>query len=179
MTFQMTLTATVMGLWATTAAAQTTVVTSPCQPETSSVTAADMAQYLAGTWSMSAAGTGFTTGTNFGSVTLAADPETGQLTMSADGMSVPLVPMGLARELDEPAPDEPDFDMALEGLSGGGLTQSEIEVLTGCDRPMRYWWSMGSGNRRSWGGIMFVEPDMASGFMANSAGGSRSVIYRR
>ncbi len=162
-----------------TAATAETIVVSPCQSETSTVTAAEMGKYLEGTWQMSAPGTGFTTGTNTGAVTLRFDAVSGFLKMEADGTSVPLNPIDLAWNLDGPAPEAPDFDMDITGLSAAGLTAQEIELLTDCARPMRYWWTMGSGSRKSWGGLMFVEHGLGSGFMANSAGGSRSVMLSR
>jgi len=128
---------------------------------------------------MSARGTGFTTGTNMMAVTLRFDDATNSLRMEGGGQSVPLVPMGLARNLGEdPAPD-PDFDASVEQLTPDGLTATDLDVLNGCPSPMRYWWTLQAGGQTSYGALMFVERGLATGFMANSAGGSRSVLLTR
>lgn len=164
---------------ATQAAAQEVVVTSPCQPESSPVTAADMGRYLEGTWQMSAPGTGFTTGTNLMSVMLRFDQAAGTLFMEGQGQSVPLIPMGLARNLGEDPAPAPDFDASVEAMNPNGMTAEEIDLLLGgeCARPMRYWWTAAGG--RSWGGLMFIEGNLGSGFMANNAGGTRNVMLSR
>lgn len=163
------------------ATAQEVVVTSPCQPETSPVTAADMGAYLEGTWQMSAAGTGFTKGTNIMSVTLRYDAGKGALMMEGQGVSVPLIPIGLARNLGEAPAETPDFDASVEAMNPEGFSAEEIDLVMGgdCARPMRYWWTFGQGGNQSWGGLMFIEGQTASGFMANSAGGSRNVMLTR
>ncbi|RFU11818.1 hypothetical protein DZD18_14730 [Rhodobacteraceae bacterium W635] len=161
------------------AAAQDTLILSPCQSEKSPATEPEMAEFLAGTWQMSAAGTGFTTGTNIMAVTLRADPGSGRLMMEGGGVSAPLHPVGLARDIGADAPASPDFDIAVETMTPGALSADDIALATGCERPLRYWWSFGSGARSSWGALMFVGDGMASGYMANSAGGSRSVMMTR
>lgn len=159
---------------ATPALAQETLILSPCWDGIeggASQTEAEMAKYLAGTWRMSANGTGYTLGTNVMPVTLSHNKTTGQLKMGGGGApSVVLHPLTATN-----AP----FDMSSKALSPSGLTESEIEVLNGCANPARYFWQMGKGNRKSWGALMFLEGDIATGFMANSGGGSRSVVMSR
>jgi len=170
---------TLLALAVAPAAAKDSLILSPCQPGGAPVTEAEMAGFLEGAWQMSAAGTGFTTGTNLMTVMLRADPGSGRLMMEGQGMSVPLHPVGLARDVGAGAPAQPEFDIAVESLTPDGLSRDDITVLTGCERPLRYWWSMGSGARSSWGALMFVGDGMASGYMANSAGGSRNVMMTR
>ncbi len=158
-----------LALFAAPALAEQSLVLSPCWDGIeggASQTEAEMAQYLAGTWTMSAAGTGFTRGTNIMTGTLSADPASGALLMEGR----PLTPLGAAN-----AP----FDMSAAALSPGGLNETELEVLNGCANPARYFWQFGSGSQKSWGALMFLERDLAVGFMANSAGGSRKVLLTR
>ncbi|MEO1705557.1 MAG: hypothetical protein AAFR50_09515 [Pseudomonadota bacterium] len=164
---------------ATPAWAQEVIVTSPCQPGATPVTAADMGPYLAGTWQMMVPGTGFTTGTNVGSVTLRFDDASGTLFMEGQGVSVPLIPMNLARDVSDPEPPQPDFDASLEAMTPSGLTADEIALVADCKNPVRYWWEMSVGGNRSWGAMTFIFEDAASGFMANSAGGSRQMQLTR
>lgn len=117
------------------AAAQDTLILSPCQSEKSPATEPEMAEFLAGTWQMSAAGTGFTTGTNIMAVTLRADPGSGRLMMEGGGVSAPLHPVGLARDIGADAPASPDFDIAVETMTPGALSADDIALATGCERP--------------------------------------------
>ncbi|MGH1575667.1 hypothetical protein [Planktotalea sp.] len=149
--------------------AEQSLVLSPCWDgidKGASQTEAEMAKYLSGTWTMSAAGTGFTKGTNIMTGTLSADPASGALLMEGRA----LTPLDAAN-----AP----FDMSAAALSPNGLNETELEVLNGCANPARYFWEFGSGSRKSWGALMFVEGDLAVGFMANSAGGSRKILLTR
>lgn len=159
---------------ATSSTAQQTIVLSPCWDGIeggASQSEAEMAAYLAGSWTMSANGTGFTLGTNVIPVALSHDAATGTLVMGGGGgPSVTLTPLRA---------DNAPFDMSSKALSPGGLTETDLEVLNGCANPARYFWQMGSGNRKSWGALMFVQKDIATGFMANSAGGSRSIVMTR
>ncbi|MEL6913354.1 MAG: hypothetical protein AAFP13_02510 [Pseudomonadota bacterium] len=161
------------------AAAETVIVTSPCQPGATPVTAADMGPYLAGTWQMLAPGTGFTTGTNIGEVVLRYDAASEVLFLEGAGLSVPLIPLNLAREAGDPPPAQPDFDASLEAMTPAGLTAEEIELVADCENPVRYWWSLSMGGNRSWGAMAFLFEDAASGFVANSAGGSRRMQFTR
>lgn len=157
--------------------AQQTVLLSVCQdgPNGASTTEEELGRFLEGTWSMTAPGTGFTTGTNVGQVALRWDAASGRLRMEEDGAGVDLT---ILRTADSGTSNAP-FDMAIETLTPTGLTQDEIEVLTGCAAPLRYFWEIGSGSRRSWGALMFYDTDAATGFMANSAGGTRAVVLAR
>ena len=156
------------------ALSQQMVVLSPCWDGIeggASQTEAEMAAYLEGTWRMSANGTGFTLGTNVMPVSLSHNNSTGQLNMGGGGG--PTVVLHPLRS------DNAPFDMSTEALSPGKLSKNEIEVLNGCANPARYFWQMGKGTQKSWGALMFLEGDIATGFMANSAGGSRSVVMTR
>ena len=161
------------------AAAEQVVVTSPCQGDVSPATATDMGRYLAGNWNMIAPGTGFTTGTNVGQVTLRFDEGSKILFMEGGGASVALVPIGMTQNLGDPIPLPPSFDASIEALTPLGLTAEEIELVSGCVNPARYWWTMSMGGNSSWGAIAFIFEDAASGFMANSAGGSRQMQLSR
>jgi hypothetical protein len=157
--------------------AQQTLVLSVCQdgPGGSPHTAEDLGRTLEGTWSMTARGTGFTTGTNAMPVALRWDATSGQLRMEGGGQGVALTIVTDGADGTGNAP----FDMGVETLTSGNLTADEAEVLTGCATPLRYFWEMGSGAQRSWGGLMFYDTDAAVGFMANSAGGTRAVALSR
>lgn len=158
-------------------AAQEALILSPCQdgPGGASQTEEELGLFLQGTWAMTAAGTGFTTGTNAMPLTLRWDAAAGQLRMEGGGQGTPLTILRTGGDGTTNAP----FDMSAEALTPGGLSQLEIEVLTGCATPLRYFWEMGSGAHRSWGGLMFHDADAAVGFMANSAGGTRTVSLAR
>ncbi|MCJ7872516.1 hypothetical protein [Phaeobacter sp. J2-8] len=155
------------------------VIISLCQAGLGAGTETELAEFLAGPWQMTAPGTGFTTGTNQMVVDLAVDPATGGLRMGGGGMSVPLVPLNAALEAGNMDWPEPPIDMSVAALTPGGLTQQDVEVLTGCADPLRYWWQFGKGDRRSWGALMFFGNDDAVGYMANSAGGTRQVQLHR
>ena len=172
MIFKPFATAALLGAFALPAAAQETLILSICQDGlngSASQTSEDLGRFLEGNWAMSAVGTGFTTGTNIMTVSLRYDEGQQALMMEGQGVSVAL----------NPAIDDAGFDMSVEALTPAGLSNDELEVLTGCGKPTRYWWEFGSGNQRSWGALMFFENDAAVGFMANSAGGSRSVGLTR
>ncbi|MCH2078744.1 MAG: hypothetical protein MK180_18030 [Rhodobacteraceae bacterium] len=159
--------------------AEQVVVTSPCQGAVSPATAADMGRYLAGNWNMVAPGTGFTTGTNVGQVSLRFDEATSTLFMEGGGASVPLIPIGMTRNLGEAEPPVPNFDASIEALTPLGLSADEVALVSGCVNPARYWWSMSIGGNSSWGALAFIFEDAASGYMANSAGGSRQMQLSR
>lgn len=171
------LAACMLALVPTTLSAQETLVLSVCQdgPGGSPHTAEDLGRFLEGSWAMTAPGTGFTTGTNAMIVSLRWDAASGQLRMEGGGQGVPLTILQTNEGQSTNAP----FDMSAETLTPGGLSADEVEVLTGCTAPLRYFWEMGSGGQRSWGGLMFYDTDAAVGFMANSAGGTRAVSLSR
>jgi hypothetical protein len=157
--------------------AQQTLILTVCQdgPNGSPHTAEDLGRFPEGTWSMTARSTGFTTGTNAMSVTLRRDAASGHLRMEGGGQCVPLTILTSGTGDISNAP----FHRAVDALASGALTTDEAEVLTGCATPLRYFWEMGSGAQRSWGGLMFYGPNAAVGFMANSAGGTRAVTLSR
>ncbi|MCA1335152.1 hypothetical protein [Pseudooceanicola marinus] len=156
------------------AAAQQSLALSVCQ-DGPAISADDMeaglAQLLAGSWSMSATGTGLTLGTNVMGVTLRADAG-GQLYMEGGGG--PSVALHLVTGAGE-AP----VDVSTEAMTPSGLTERDVQVLTACTTPTRYFWQFGSGTRRSWGALLFYGKDAATGYMANSAGGTRNVLLQR
>lgn len=157
-----------------TASAQSSTILSPCWDALdggASQSEAEMADYLAGVWRMSANGTGFTLGTNVMPVTLSHDTASGTLTMGGGGG--PTVVLKPLSEINAP------FDMSPQALSPNKLSATEIEVLNGCANPARYFWQLNSGRNKSWGALMFLQGNIATGFMANSAGGSRSVVMTR
>jgi hypothetical protein len=161
------------------AKAEETIVLSICEDAidgSASQTHEDMARFLSGTWQMSAAGTGLTLGTNVMSVTLRWDEATETLRMEGGGgPSVTLNPVLFNIDPEGNAP----FDMSAEALTPRGISAEDVGVITGCTNPPRYYWQLGAGNQRAWGGLMFFQNDAATGFMANSAGGSRSVFMTR
>jgi hypothetical protein len=59
------------------------------------------------------------------------------------------------------------------------MSDGDAESLNSCANAPRYYWQVGSGTQKSWGGFMLFENDKATGFMANSAGGSRNVFMSR
>ncbi|MGI3166237.1 hypothetical protein [Pseudooceanicola sp. 200-1SW] len=156
------------------APAQQTLALSVCQDGAAIPSAqmeASLAELLAGPWSMSATGTGLTLGTNVMAVTLRA-AASGQLVMEGGGgPSVPLILVTGA--------GDPPVDVSAEATTPSGLSETDVQILTACDRPTRYFWQVGSGNRRSWGALMFYDQNAATGYMANSAGGSRRVLLQR
>lgn len=161
------------------AMAQETVILSVCQDGLeggASQTHEEMGQFLSGTWQMSATGTGFTLGTNVMSVSLRWDATTETLRMEGGGG--PSVTLNPVRYNMNPEGDAP-FDMSAETMTPTGLNEDELAVITGCTNPPRYYWELGAGNQQAWGGLMFVDNDIATGFMANSAGGSRTVVMTR
>jgi len=162
--------------------AQETVILSVCQDGLNggaSQTEAEMAKFLSGPWSMTAVGTGVTLGTNAMAVQLIHDEASGTLKMGGPGPSVTLHPVTYRTNDDGKEVDDTPFDMAIETLTPIGLDQLDIEVLTGCANPARYFWEFSSGGNKSWGALMFFDNDIATGFMANSAGGSRNVRLSR
>lgn len=161
------------------AQAQQTVILDVCQDGFAPALEAEMAQFLAGPWTMTAIGTGFTTGVNKMAVSLRYDAGSGRLTMGGAGGSVPLVPLRYKVQDDGSEKHDAPHDMSIGGLSPSGMDKLDAQVLTGCDDPTRYWWQMGSGSQKSWGGLMFFSNDAATGFMANSAGGTRWVRLSR
>ncbi|MEN0087002.1 MAG: hypothetical protein AAF737_01035 [Pseudomonadota bacterium] len=128
---------------------------------------------------MSAAGTGFTTGTNAMTVNLRFDEASRGLFMDGEGRSIRLNPMKFATDESGKQADNAPFEMSVEKLTAGGLSSNDLEALNECGSPTRYWWQMGSGARKSWGGLMFYGNNNATGFMANSADGSRFVLLSR
>ena len=164
--------------FATPALSQETVVLSVCQDGLeggASQTHEDMGRFLSGNWRMSANGTGLTLGVNVMNVTLSWDDESETLMLSGQGMVAPLHPISynLSEKGDAP------FDMSTEALTPTGMSDVDAENLNGCANSPRYYWQVGSGSQKSWGGFMFYENDKATGFMANSAGGTRSVHMER
>ncbi len=157
---------------------QQSVVLSVCQDGLeggASQTHEDMGRFLAGKWRMSANGTGLTLGVNVMDVTLTWDETSSALMLSGQGMTTTLHSISYNLSEDGDAP----FDMSTEVLTPSGLTDVEAEVLSGCANLPRYYWQVGSGSRKSWGGFLFYDNDKATGFMANSAGGSRYVNMSR
>ena len=164
--------------FATPALSQETVVLSVCQDGLeggASQTHEDMGRFLSGNWRMSANGTGLTLGVNVMNVTLSWDETSETLVLSGQGMTAPLhaISYNLSEEGDAP------FDMSTEALTPTGMDDGDVESLNGCANAPRYYWQVGSGSQKSWGGFMFYENDKATGFMANSAGGTRSVHMER
>lgn len=159
-------------------AAQSTLTLSPCQDGETGAPHSheDMGLFLQDSWRMSANGTGFTLGTNIMAVNLRWDAPSQTLRLEGGGEpSITLVPVQAMADEDSAAP----FDMSTEALTPTGLSPAEVEVLTACRTPARYFWQFGSGSRKSWGGLMFLGKSLAVGFMANSAGGTRQVVMTR
>lgn len=160
--------------FATPTLAQEAVVLSVCQDGLeggASQTHEDMGRFLSGNWRLSANGTGLTLGVNVMNVTLTWDETSETLMLSGQGMTAPLHPISynLSEEGDAP------FDMSTEALTPTGMEDGDVENLNGCANAPRYYWQISSGTEKSWGGFMFYENDRATGFMANSAGGTRTV----
>ena len=160
------------------ALAQQTVVLSVCQDGLeggASQAHEDMGRFLSGNWRMSANGTGLTLGVNVMNVTLSWDEVSKNLMLSGQGMTAPLHAISYNLSEDGDAP----FDMSTEALTPTGMSDVDAESLTGCANAPRYYWQIGSGSQKSWGGFLFYENDKATGFMANSAGGTRNVFMSR
>ncbi|WP_417256497.1 hypothetical protein [Celeribacter halophilus] len=160
------------------ALAQETVVLSVCQDALeggASQTHEDMGRFLSGNWRMSAGGTGLTLGVNVMNVTLSWDEASETLMLSGQGMTAPLHAISYNQSEEGDAP----FDMSTEALTPTGMADGDVESLNGCANAPRYYWQVDSGPQKSWGGFMFFENNKATGFMANSAGGSRNVFMTR
>ncbi|MBU2936360.1 MULTISPECIES: hypothetical protein [Pacificibacter] len=160
------------------ALAQKAVVLSVCQDGLeggASQTHEDMGRFLSGNWGMSANGTGLTLGVNVMNVTLSWDDASETLMLSGQGMTAPLHPIRYNLSEDGDAP----FDMSMEALTPTEMTDGDAESLNGCANLPRYYWQVNSGPQKSWGGFLFYDNNNATGFMANSAGGSRNVFMSR
>jgi hypothetical protein len=164
--------------FASPALAQETVMLSVCQDgleSGASQTHEDMGRFLSGNWRMSASGTGLTLGVNVMNVTLSWDETSETLMLSGQGMTAPLHAISYNQSEEGDAP----FDMSTEALTPTGMADGDVESLNGCANAPRYYWQVDSGPQKSWGGFMFFENNKATGFMANSAGGSRNVFMTR
>jgi len=102
----------------------------------------------------------------------------GTQTLRMEGGGGPSLVLNPVRCDLDPEGDAP-FDMSAEAMTPTGLSDTDLAVITGCTTPPRHYWEVGNGANRSWGGLMFVGNDMATGFMANSAGDSRTVFMQR
>lgn len=172
------LVAACVGIFCAPALAEESLILSVCQDGLeggASQTHEDMARFLSGDWRMAAKGTGWTLGENVMSVSIRWDDASQSMMMEGQGQSVVLNPILYNLSDDGNAP----FDMSTQALTPGGLSDTELEILTDCANAPRYFWEFGSGARRSWGAILFFGNDMATGFMANSARGSRNVFMSR
>ena len=135
---------------------------------------------IEGSWEMSATGTGRTQGTWVETVQIRYD--LASRAFVAAGLRLkPLASL----PADSPLRRVNIMDTVIDvtkNKDGPGNTVADVALLQGCTDTTQlpiYWWSRGSGDRKSWGMIMFMSSEIAVGYMSNSAFGSRTTVMVR
>lgn len=150
-----------------------------CGPDVDSwdISVSKIGPLIAGTWTGTAPGMGFTQGVQTFTVNITL--ENGRLYMSGNGAKIELKPVRGARK-----PLRYDFvkqQPLPKSKQAVDVSVDDFGLVLNCDMSIapQFTWSYGMGARRSSGVYTFGSPTAALGTMWNSAQGAREVYLSR